>query len=219
VIVNTVFYGYAAVSPSPISVTLPKFFDPQIRPHKVDLDLANRLLDEAGFPRKDGKDRFTLRLLFNPAQDKRLAEYFRQALRSIGIDAKIESYDFATYVKVVYADRAFDLTSENLNNAFDPTVGVQRVYWSKNFKVGLPFSNAAHYANREIDRLLEAAAREIDAAKRKSLFFDFQRVVADDLPAINTVAPAEVVVFNRRVKNFALGAEGLRRNFADTYLE
>lgn len=219
VIVDTVFYGFAAVSPSPVSVTLPSFVDPAIKPYAVDLDRANKLLDEAGYPRKGGQARFSLRLLFNPAQDKRLAEYFRQALRSIGIDAAIESYDFATYVKVVYSDRAFDLTSENLNNAFDPTVGVQRVYWSKNFKVGLPFSNAAHYANPEVDRLLESAAREPDADKRRSLFFDFQRLIIDDVPAINTVAPAEVVVYNKRVRNFALGAEGLRRNFADTYLQ
>jgi peptide/nickel transport system substrate-binding protein len=218
-IVNTIYYGYADVSPSPVSVTLPKFVDPSIKPYAVDLDLANKLLDEAGFPRKDGGDRFALRLVYNPSQDKRLSEYFRQALKSIGIDAPVAAYDFATYVKTVYTDRAFDLTSENLNNAFDPTVGVQRVYWSKNFKIGLPFSNSAHYANPEVDRLLEAAGEEPDAAKRQQLFFDFQKIVAEDLPALNTVAPRDVVVYNRRVKDFALGAEGLRRNFADVYLE
>lgn len=83
----------------------------------------------------------------------------------------------------------------------------------------MPFSNAAHYANPEVDKLLESAAREPDVEKRRSLFFDVQRLIIDDVPVINTVAPAEVVVYNKRVRNFALGAEDLRHNFADTYLQ
>lgn len=218
-IAQTIFYGYADVSPSPISVALPKWHDATILPNAVDIDKANALLDEAGYARGADGNRFSLRLLFNPAHDKRLAEYVRQALAKLGIDAPVETYDFATYVKTVYTDRAFDLTSENLANAFDPTVGVQRVYWSKNFKVGLPFSNAAHYANAEIDRLLEAAGVEPDEQKRWQLFSDFQKLVAQDLPAINTVAPKTVLAYNRRVHDFALGAEGDKRSFADAWIE
>lgn len=218
-IAQTIFYGYADISPSPISVNLPKYHDASIKPYVVDIDKANGLLDAAGYPRGGDGNRFAIRLLFNPAHDKRLAEYVRQALSKIGISAPVETYDFATYVKTVYTDRAFDLTSENLANAFDPTVGVQRVYWSKNFKVGLPFSNAAHYSNPEIDRLLEAASIEPDEKTRWQLFSDFQKLVAQDLPAINTVAPKTVLAYRSRVHDFALGAEGDRRNFADTWIE
>ena len=91
----------------------------------------------------------------------------RQALLRIGLDAELESLDFATYVTRVYTDRAFDITLENLTNTFDPTIGVQRVFWSRNFKIGLPFSNASHYQNPEVDRLLEAAAVEPDEARRR----------------------------------------------------
>src|SRR3546814_18424817 len=80
-----------------------------------------------------------------------------------------------------YTDRTFDITLEALANIFDPTVGVQRVFWSKNFKVGLPFSNAAHYVNPEVDRLLEAAAIEVDENKRRQQFLDFQEIVHEDI--------------------------------------
>lgn len=131
----------------------------------------------------------------------------------------IQRFDFATYVKTVYTDRAFDLTSESLSNAFDPTVGVQRVYWSKNYKIGLPFSNSAHYQSAEADSLLESGAVESDPAERHDIFNRFQAVINRDLPVINLVAPYEVIIANRRVRNYAPGAEGLNGNFAGVYLE
>ncbi len=94
--------------------------------------------------------RVQLRLLINPFIDSRLAEFVRQSLRRVGIDAVIQPREFAAYVKQVYGDRQFDLIIESLSNVFDPTVGVQRGYWSKNFKPGLPFSNSARYESRRL---------------------------------------------------------------------
>jgi len=121
-------------------------------------------------------------------------------------------------VKVVYTDRAWDLSVESLSNTFDPTAGVQRVYWSKNSKIGLPFSNASHYSNPEVDRLLEAAAVEPDIEKRAAFFKEFQAVVAKDLPVINLVAPIQPVVGSVRIKDYATGAEGLSGNLARAWL-
>ncbi len=196
---------------------LPRYHDRSIQPYAFDLERAKALLDEAGYkPAADGI-RFKLRLTHNSYNDgfKRLAEYLRQNLAKIGIDAKINSHDFSTYIKKVYTDRAFDLTAEYLGNQFDPTLGVQRVYWSKNFKIGLPFSNASHYANPEVDKLLEAASVEIDDNKRKEQFNAFQKIVADEVPVINLIALDNVTVFNRRVKNHTTSAEGTQSNFAD----
>jgi peptide/nickel transport system substrate-binding protein len=216
-IVDTVFYGYAKVSPSPISVALSTWYDPAVQPRKFDPEIANKLLDEAGHPRAAGGMRFPLRLLYNPFIDARLAEFVRQSLRRVGIDATTQNLEFGAYVKGVYTDRAFDLTVESLTNVFDPTVGVQRGYWSKNFRVGLPFSNSAHYENPEVDRLLESAAVEIDPAKRKELFSQFQRIVHADAPSVDLISPLEVIIANRKIRNYARGAEGLGDNFADVH--
>jgi peptide/nickel transport system substrate-binding protein len=213
-IVDTVFYGYAKVSPSPISVALNTWYDPAVQARKFDPELANKLLDEAGHPRAGGGMRFPLKLLFNPFIDARLAEFVRQSMRRVGIDATIQNLEFGAYVKAVYTDRAFDATIESLTNVFDPTVGVQRGYWSKNFKIGLPFSNSANYENPEVDRLLEAAAVETDPAKRKQLFSQFQRIVHADAPSVDMISPLEVIIANKKIKDYARGAEGLGDNFA-----
>ncbi len=138
-------------------------------------------------------------------------------MRRVGIDAVIQPREFAAYVKQVYTDRQFDLTIELLTNVFDPTVGVQRGYWSKNFKPGLPFSNSARYELPEADRLLEAAAVENDPAKRKALFRDFQHLIHRDIPSVDLLSPLEVVIANKKLRNFAVGAEGVGSNWADAY--
>ncbi len=216
-IVDTVYYGAALPSPSPISVALPTFHDSSIKAREYDPARSIQLLEEAGLqPGADGK-RLQLRLLINPFIDRRLAEYVRQALAAAEIDAVIEPLEFGAYVQAVYTDRNFDLTIESLSNVFDPTVGVQRGYWSKNFRVGLPFSNSANYNNPEVDRILEAASVEIDFEKRRQLFNEFQRIIHEDIPSVDLISPLEVVIANKRLRDYAQGAEGLGGSFADTY--
>ncbi|MVA19324.1 ABC transporter substrate-binding protein [Agrobacterium vitis] len=213
-LINIVLYGYGIPSPTPISPGLAKFHNPDIGFAKYDVALAEKLLDEAGFRRQANGKRFKLRVTTNPFNPASYSDFIAQALIKIGIEADIQKFDFGTYVKVVYTDRAWDLSVESLSNTFDPTAGVQRVYWSKNFKLGLPFSNASHYENPEVDRLLEAAAVEPDIEKRAQLFRDFQVIIARDLPVINLVSPIQPVVGNKRVRNYAYGAEGLIGNLA-----
>jgi peptide/nickel transport system substrate-binding protein len=212
-----VFYGAAKVSPSPVSVALTPFYDPAIKPRAFDTARSEKLLDEAGLPKKADGMRVQLRLLINPFIDARLADFVRQSLRRVGIDAVIQPREFAAYVKQVYGDRQFDMIIESLSNVFDPTVGIQRGYWSKNFKPGLPFSNSARYESAEADRLLEAAAVEMDGAKRKALWRDFQHLIHKDIPSVDLLSPLEVVIANKRLRNFAAGAEGVSSNWADAY--
>ncbi|MFT3959843.1 ABC transporter substrate-binding protein [Propionivibrio sp.] len=214
-----VWFGYGQVSASPIGPLIAKYHDGSIQPYPFDPKRSEAALDAAGHKRGADGTRFKLRLLWNPFQEKRAAEFVRQSWARIGVDAVIENYDFATYTTKAYTDRAFDVTLEALANMFDPTVGVQRVFWSKNFKVGLPFANPAHYANPEVDRLLEAAAVEIDEGKRQKQFQEFQRIVNKDLPSIEFGTNPRVVVLAKKVRNYAPTGEGLRGSFADAYLQ
>jgi peptide/nickel transport system substrate-binding protein len=217
-LIAIVLYGYAVPSPTPIGPGLEKFQNPDIPFATYDVALAESLLDEAGFPRKEDGKRFKLRVTTNPFNPQTYSDFVAQALSKVGIDPEIQKFDFGTYVKTVYTDRAWDLSVESLSNTFDPTAGVQRVYWSKNFKIGLPFSNASRYENAEVDRLLEAAAVEPDIEKRAQYFKDFQVIIAKDLPVINLVSPIQPIVGNVRVKDYATGAEGLISNLSRAWI-
>jgi peptide/nickel transport system substrate-binding protein len=104
------------------------------------------------------------------------------------------------------------------NNMFDPTVGVQRLFWSRNFKPGLPFSNASHYANKEVDQLLEEAAIEPNPDKRLAYFSRFQELIARDLPDITLLAPAQTTIHRSNLRDHSITADGAAANLADAYL-
>ena len=69
----------------------------------------------------------------------------------------------------------------------------------------------------DADRLLEAAAVEMDGARRKELWRQFQHLIHKDIPSVDLLSPLEVVIANRRLRNFAVGAEGVSSNWADAY--
>jgi peptide/nickel transport system substrate-binding protein len=217
-LVDVALFGYGKVSPSPISVALPKWYDPSITPYPFDPKLAQALLDEAGYRRGADGVRFKVRLARNPFLPASYSYFVRQSLAAVGIGAQIINVELSTYLKTVYTDRAWDLTIESLSNTFDPTLGVQRAYWSKNFKIGLVFSNASKYSNAEADEVLEAAALEPDEARRRALWYRFQAIIHHDLPAIDLVAAGSQIVASRRVHNFAPRAEGINYSFGDVWL-
>ncbi|WP_182086148.1 ABC transporter substrate-binding protein [Aureimonas sp. ME7] len=200
-VISTVFRGHAKPAPSAIGPNLAAFHDPSIKPYAFDIELANRLLDEADHPRGADGTRFELRILANPFSDQppKVAEYLRSALERIGIRGSVVAYDYATYVTKVYTERAFDIEVEQLANGYDPTDGVQRGFWSKAFKPGVPWSNAAHYSNPRVDAIFEEASAEPDLEKRKALYFELQAIVYAELPSVGVAAPVAFEVYNARL--------------------
>ena len=218
-LLETVYFGYGKVSAASISANLAAFHNAALKPYKYDPVLAGKLLDEAGFPKKADGTRLSLRLYANPYNYQASGDFVKQALTKIGIAVDFQFFDFSTYIQKTYTGREFDLTLESLSNTFDPTPGVQRTLWSKNFKVGLPFSNASHYESPAADKLLEDAAVEPDPARRRQLWLDFQQHVYDEVAAINLIAPDGVTLFAKKVQNHTLGVTGVNASFADVYFE
>lgn len=219
IIKSAVFYGYATVIHGPILPGSP-YFSAAPSPYPFDLKQANALLDQAGYPRRTDGNRFTLTLDPLPIGDTpaRTASYVKSALARIGIAVTIRAQDLPAYLKRVYTDRQFDFVVNGMSNLFDPTVGVQRLYWSQGYRQGVPFTNASHFSNAEVDRLFALAAVETDQAKRLAQFTQIQQIVGQQLPDINLVGPQQVTLFNKRVHDHTPTPNGLDGNFATLYL-
>ena len=220
VIRNTINYGYGEAIPGPINPNLTKWYVADLKTYPIDLAAAEKLLDEAGHPRGSDGVRFRLNLDYVPSGEpySRGSEYIRQALAKVGVEVTVRAQDFATYTKRIYTDRDFDFAYEGMSNLFDPTVGVQRLYWSKNFKPGVPFSNGSAYSNPKVDALLEAAAIEVDPQKRVEQWREIQKILVEDLPALDIVSQPELTIYNKRIADHTLGGEGIAGSLAYAYI-
>jgi peptide/nickel transport system substrate-binding protein len=220
-LLKIVMYGYGVVCYSPIAPGLKDFHDPTPSPYGLDLKKAEQLLDEAGFKRGPDKIRFKLPMDYNPIGDegRKVCEFMRATLSRVGITVEVRSQDLPAFAKRVYTDRDFDCTYNGHSNLFDPTVGVQRVYWSKNFKKGVPFSNGSNYNNPKVDALLEGASVENDPVRRRQMFIDFQKIIAEEVPDVSLFSPLYLTIKNKRVHDDSITADGVEANMAQVWLD
>ena len=61
-------------------------------------------------------------------------------------------------------------------------IGVHRTWLSSNIRPGVIWSNTQSYSNPKVDELLAAAAKEMNLAKRKAQYKEFQKIVVDECP-------------------------------------
>ena len=129
----------------------------------------------------------------------RLGEYVKQEFSKLGIVVETRSADLAGWLKAVYGDWAFQMTSTFQHNYADPTIGVERSYLSTNIKPGAAFMNSMAYKNPRVDELFALAARELDPARRKAQFDEAQQIIHDEMPVLYLMEMQYVHLWNKRV--------------------
>ena len=220
-LVDVVWLGSGTPATGPISEKLTQFYSANVPRYEFSVRRAEALLDEAGFKR--GADGVRMRVTLDAAPyDEnylRSGEFVRQALRPIGVEASLRSQDTPTYFRRVWTSNEFQLNLYGISNGPDPSIGVQRIYWSKNILKGAPFTNGSGYGSPQMDRVLEAARIETDPQKRRKLWEEFQQVAMTDLPIVPLMRLEQMTIVNRRIKNLVGGALGIYDTFADVYIE
>ncbi len=79
-------------------------------------------------------------------------------------------------------------------------IGVHRTYLCDNIKEQV-WSNTQSYCNERVDELLDMAGKETDPEKRKQLYSEFQKIVAQDLPLYPVYAVPYHTVSSKKVGN------------------
>ncbi len=181
------------------------YFESNIETYDLDIDKANKILDDAGYARGSDGMRFKLTLDYGWAGIKAQAEYIKPQLKKIGIDVVIRSSpDFPTWAKRI-GGHDFDMTWDVVFNWGDPVIGVHRTYQSSNIKKGVIWSNTQSYANARVDELLDMAGSETDPAKRKAMYSEFQKIVADEVPVYHAYALPYHTIHSDKLGNAPIG--------------
>jgi len=160
---------------------------------------AERLLDETGNKRGADGVRFHLAMKTSNAEDVRLlAAVLQQQLAKVGIALDLRSYEFATFYSDVTRG-AFQMYSLRWIGGNEQPDIFSYAFATANFSP--KGANRGHYSNAKLDALLEDAAKSQQMPTRRADYAEAQRILAEDLPAINLWYRDTIVVHNRRLTN------------------
>jgi peptide/nickel transport system substrate-binding protein len=167
---------------------------------------AERLLDESGHPRGRDGVRFHLTMKTSNVEETRLlAAVLQQQLARVGIAVDLRTFELATFYSDVRRG-AFQMYSLRWIGGNEQPDIFSFVFSTANFSPA--GANRGHYSNAKLDALLEDAAESIDMARRRTDYVEAQRILAQDLPAINLWYRDTIVVYNRRLTGIEPNASG-----------
>jgi peptide/nickel transport system substrate-binding protein len=221
-VIDNVWFGFGKPAMGPISSN----FEPAgLYAAGVDytvpdrVERANKLLDEAGFPRKADGFRFEMVHDITPYGEEwqRFGEAVQQALAKVGIKATLRYEDVPTWLKRVYTDYDFDLSSNFLYNLADPVLGVHRGFHSDRIKKGTVFVNGSQWSSPETDALMDKATIEPDPAKRGVLYKELVQKVTEASPVIYVLELRFPTIVNKQFKNLIDSPLGIYGNYANAY--
>ncbi len=170
-----------------------------------DPEKAKQLLDAAGYAAVNGV-RFHLTMKTSTDENTRLmVAVMQQQLREVGIALDIRSFEFATFFSDV-THGAFQMYGLRwIGGNEDPDI-FEYAFDSAKFPPN--GANRGFYSNPRIDALIDKARRAVDPNVRRPLYFEVQRILAEDLPYFNLWYLDNVLVHTRRVRNLKLNPAG-----------
>jgi peptide/nickel transport system substrate-binding protein len=206
---------YGSVSDVFYTPAIPWAYNPYTKAPGYDPKLAEKLFDEAGYPRgKDGY-RFEAVLVYFQGQVwADMAAVIKEQLDKVGIKVKLEEYEIAAYIEKVLKAGDFDLTVLNGFQGPDPDNLKLRVGTGGDI-------NVMGYSNPKVDELLSKGATILDVKERQKYYFEVQEILAQDLPFYPIGEVAVNFVHKKYVKNmpYQLVGKVSINNFAETWLD
>ncbi len=202
-IVEHLYYGTAIPAVNPLPPTL-WGYNSGIALDERNLEKARTLLNEAGHP--NGFET-TLWAMSIPRpylpQPKKAAEIIKQNLADIGIDVKIISYEWGTYLeKTQKGEHDMCLLGWSADNG-DPDNFLYVLLDKDNTKVGSA-SNVSFYRSDELHEVLLQAQDISDLAERARLYRLAQEIIYRDAPMIPLSHVNQTLALSRRVHDLVI---------------
>ena len=224
-VIDNIWFGYGKPATGPMSSNFAPAGlysgDVKIYESENGVDIANKILDDAGYAKDADGVRFELMHDSLPYGQEwtRFGEYVQQQLGKIGIKITIRQEDVARWLRRTYHDHDFDTTAGYLYNLADPVIGVHRAVHSGQIKPGTVFTNGSYWSDPEVDKLLDMAKVEPDAAKRSALYDKALKHVAEEIPIIWIHEMNFPTVVNNKFADVIVSALGVYANFDRAYMK
>jgi peptide/nickel transport system substrate-binding protein len=201
-IIDTVLKGYGTIADAGIAPALKEYYTDDVKRYEFDPEQAKKLLAEAGLKDtngdglldKDGKS-FTIDFKIGIQGDlEAVSQMVQQYLKAVGLDVKLNTMEWNAMIQDVVVNRDYEMSLNWWRYPADPDLSAYM--HSANVKG----NNIPAYQNEELDKLLDAGAQESDVEKRKEIYVEAQKMMAEQLPYIFLWYPQEAQVRVKKLK-------------------
>jgi len=184
-------------------------YNPDIPTYDYDPEKARALLEEAGWRDEDGdgireKEGQSLEFILL-SDDAPHSLLVKQAIATdwarIGVRAVPQPVSFTGLVSDFLAPRNFSAAIVNWETIGDPD---PYPLWSSG-QISPEGQNYGGWNNREADIAMEQARITADREQRRQYYYDFQRIFAEDAPAIMLYHPLYTYAASTAVKDMEVG--------------
>ncbi|MCW2701808.1 MAG: extracellular solute-binding protein family 5 [Blastococcus sp.] len=188
---------FGAARPNETAIPEDSFFYYDYAPFEPDVDKAKQLLEEAGVTTP-----LTMGLMVTDAfpESVTAAQVIASELEPIGIDVKVETLDFATWLDRE-AKGQFDAFMLSWLGNIDPA----DFYEQQHITGGS--SNYQGYSNPQVDKLLTQASTEVDQDKRKDLYDQAAKMIVDDVSYLYLYNPDVVQAWTPGLQGYQIRAD------------
>lgn len=198
-LIDAFYYGQA----EPAVTILPSGswgFNKELKTYPVDIEKAKQLLAEAGYPNGFQTELWAMPVArpYMP-QPEKIATALQASMKQIGVDAKIVSFEWATYLDKVQSGEAPMALLGWSSATWDPTT---MMYTHHRSTDSVPTNNISMYKNPEVDKLLDDALQEPDQEKRAEMYKKAQEIIYQDAPINPLVHSTPVRAASARVANY-----------------
>ncbi len=171
-----------------------KYFMPELaEAYPYDPAKAKALLAEAGYP--NGFP-LTITVPSNYAVHVNCAQVLAEELKAVGIDAKINLVEWATWLSDVYQGRNFEATVVGFDASFLTARALLERWISTNGK------NMINFNDPEYDRVLQAAFTATDEAEQTELYKQAEKILSDEAANVYLMDPNELTVISNKLDGY-----------------
>jgi peptide/nickel transport system substrate-binding protein len=125
----------------------------------------------------------------------------------------------ATWLKRIYTDYDFAISSNFLYNLADPVIGVHRAIHSNSIKQGTVFVNGARWSSPAADDLMNKATVGPDPQKRAAYYHEVQKIVVAAAPIVWVLELNFPTVINKNFKDVIVSPLGIYSSFDRVWLD
>ena len=196
---NELFYNNTALpANSVIPPGIKGFVKTYENPYrKQNLELAKKLLSEAGYPGGKGLPEITYDCP-NSTVSKQMGDYFRKQMALVGISVKVMQNPWPELQKKI-TNRTVMMYGIAWGADYPDAENFLQLLYGPN---KAPGANGSGYNNKEFNRLYKVAAIMQDSPERTALYEKMNRIAAEEVPWIYGVHRQTFLLKHGWVENF-----------------